>query len=182
MVKELSLPYYFPIAGRRVVEFMPSPRVLVLWETQTALSRIWTLVIVSISYVNNYHSLSTSYCLISCEVAHFLFFLKDCEWHLVLILNFMILKTVITDDDSWSIWLWSCGLRHNCDQRSLKFGARPKLLPMVFFHKELVIDHKYIPVSESWPGLQTFSFHHCPRTILENYVSRLISWFFFKLT
>ena len=39
-VKERSLPYYLPIAGGRIVEFIPFPRGLVLWEMQVASSRI----------------------------------------------------------------------------------------------------------------------------------------------
>ena len=52
-VKDPSLHYYLSIAGRRIIRFIPSPRVLALCEMQTASSRIWTLVTVSISYDNN---------------------------------------------------------------------------------------------------------------------------------
>ena len=38
--KEPSLLYYLPITGGRMVGFIPFPRVLVLCEMQTALSRI----------------------------------------------------------------------------------------------------------------------------------------------
>ena len=51
--EELSLPYYLPIAGRRIIGFIPFPRVLVLCETQLASSRIWTRIAVSISYDDN---------------------------------------------------------------------------------------------------------------------------------
>ena len=47
--EELSLSYYLPIAGRRIIRFIPFPRVLVLCEMQSASSRIWTRVTVSIS-------------------------------------------------------------------------------------------------------------------------------------
>ena len=50
MVKEPSLLYYLPIAGRRIVGFIPFPRILALCEIQIASSRIWARVTVSISY------------------------------------------------------------------------------------------------------------------------------------
>ena len=50
-----SLPYYLPVAGERIVGFIPFTRVLALCETQTDSSRIWTRVAVSISFeVNHY--------------------------------------------------------------------------------------------------------------------------------
>ena len=48
--EEPSLPYYLPIAGERIIGFIPFPRVLVLCEMQSVSSRIWTRVTVSISY------------------------------------------------------------------------------------------------------------------------------------
>ena len=56
-VKELSLPYYLPIAGGRITRFTPFPRVLVLCELQTA--RIWTKLTVSISYSSNNYTMGT---------------------------------------------------------------------------------------------------------------------------
>ena len=38
--EEPSLPYYLPIAGGRIIGFIPFPRVLVLCEMQSASSRI----------------------------------------------------------------------------------------------------------------------------------------------
>ena len=52
--EELSLPYYLPIAGGRIIGFIPFPRVLVLCEMQSVSTRIWTRVAVSISY-DDYH-------------------------------------------------------------------------------------------------------------------------------
>ena len=46
--EEPSLPYYLPIAGGRIIGFIPFPRVLVLCEKQSISSRIWTRVTVSI--------------------------------------------------------------------------------------------------------------------------------------
>ena len=43
-------PTILPIAGGRIIEFIPFPRVLVLCEMQSVSSRIWTRIAVSISY------------------------------------------------------------------------------------------------------------------------------------
>ena len=51
--EEPSLPYYLPIAGGRIIGFIPFPRVLVLCEMQPVSSRIWTRVAASISYDDN---------------------------------------------------------------------------------------------------------------------------------
>ena len=40
MAEEPSLPYYLPIAGGRIIVFIPFPRVLVLYEMQSVSSRI----------------------------------------------------------------------------------------------------------------------------------------------
>ena len=69
-VKEPSLPNYLPIAGRRIVGFIS---LLVLYQMQTALSRIWT---VSSSYDNDNNHISEQFCPglnTACQV-HFL-------WH-----------------------------------------------------------------------------------------------------
>ena len=54
--KEPSLSYYLPIAGRRMIGFIPFPRVLVLCEMQSVWSRIWTRVAVIISYDDNHYT------------------------------------------------------------------------------------------------------------------------------
>ena len=41
--KEPSLPYYLPIAGGRIIGFIPFPRVLVQCEMQSVSSRIWSI-------------------------------------------------------------------------------------------------------------------------------------------
>ena len=51
--EETSLPYYLPIAGVRIIGFIPFPRVLVLCEMLSVSSRIWTRVAESISYDDN---------------------------------------------------------------------------------------------------------------------------------
>ena len=51
--EEPSLSYYLPIAGGRIIGFIPFPRVLVLCEMQSVSSRIWTRVAVFISYDDN---------------------------------------------------------------------------------------------------------------------------------
>ena len=60
MTEEPSLSYYLPIAGGRIIGFIPFPRVLVLCEMQSFLSRIWTRVALSISYDNNHYTTGTS--------------------------------------------------------------------------------------------------------------------------
>ena len=56
--EELSLPYYLPIAGGRIIGFMLFPRVLVLCEMQSVSSRIWTRVVSIIIYIYIYCSFS----------------------------------------------------------------------------------------------------------------------------
>ena len=58
--EEPSLPYYLPIARGRIIGSIPFPRVLVLCETQSVSSRIWTRVAVSISYDDNHYTTGTS--------------------------------------------------------------------------------------------------------------------------
>ena len=58
--EETSLLYYLPIAGGRIIGFIPFPRVLVLCEMQSVSSRIWTRVAVSISYDDNHYTTGTS--------------------------------------------------------------------------------------------------------------------------
>ena len=54
--EEISLTYYLPLAGGRIIGFIPFPRVLVLCEMQSVASRIWTRVTVSISYDDNHYT------------------------------------------------------------------------------------------------------------------------------
>ena len=49
-----------PIAGGRIIGFIPFPRVLVLCEIQLVLSRIWTRITVSISHDDNHYTTGTS--------------------------------------------------------------------------------------------------------------------------
>ena len=60
-VEESSLPYYLPIAGGRIIGFIPFSRVLVLCEMQSVSSRIWTRVAVSISDDDNHYTTGTTY-------------------------------------------------------------------------------------------------------------------------
>ena len=59
--EEPSLPYYLPIAGGRIIGFIPFPSVLVLCEMQSVLAKILTCVAVFISYDDNYYTTGTSY-------------------------------------------------------------------------------------------------------------------------
>ena len=58
--EEPSLPYYLPIAGGRIIGFIPFPRVLVLCEMQSISSWIWTHGTVSIPYDDNHYTTGTS--------------------------------------------------------------------------------------------------------------------------
>ena len=58
--EEPSLSYYLPIAGGRIIGFIPFPRVLVLCEMQSVSSRIWTRVAVLISSDDNHYTTGTS--------------------------------------------------------------------------------------------------------------------------
>ena len=60
--KELSLRYYLPLVGGRLIGFIPSPKVFVQCELKSASSRFWTRGSVSISKDNNYYATSTSVC------------------------------------------------------------------------------------------------------------------------
>ena len=57
--EEPRLSYYLPIAGGRIIGFIPFPRVLVLCEMQSVRSRIWTRVAVSISCDDNHYTTGT---------------------------------------------------------------------------------------------------------------------------
>ena len=57
--EETSLSYYLPIAGGRIIGFIPFPRVLVLCEMQSVSSRIWTRIAMSISYEDNHYTTGT---------------------------------------------------------------------------------------------------------------------------
>ena len=58
--EEPSLPYYLSIAGGKIIGFIPFPRLLVLCEMQSASSRIWTRVAMSISNDDNHYTTGTS--------------------------------------------------------------------------------------------------------------------------
>ena len=60
MAEEPCLSYYLPIAGERIIGFIPFPRVLVLCEMQSVSSKIWTRVAVSISYEESHYTMGTS--------------------------------------------------------------------------------------------------------------------------
>ena len=54
----LSLSYFLPIAGGRIIGFIPFLRVLVLGKMQSVSSRIWTRVAESISRENNHYTIT----------------------------------------------------------------------------------------------------------------------------
>ena len=79
--EEPSLRYYLPIAGGRIIGFIPFPRVLVLCEMQSVSSKIWTCVTVSISYNNNHYTTGTStYGLVYNKFSIFLSHLRKMLW------------------------------------------------------------------------------------------------------
>ena len=53
------MPYYLPIAGGRIIGFIPFPMLLVLCEMQSVWSRIWTRVTMSISTDDNHYTTGT---------------------------------------------------------------------------------------------------------------------------
>ena len=61
--EEPSRSYYLPIAGGRIIGFIPFPKVLVLCEMQSVSSGIWTRVAVFISYDDNNYTTGTSRCI-----------------------------------------------------------------------------------------------------------------------
>ena len=58
--KEPSLLNYLPIAGGRIIGFIPFPRVLTLCEMQATSFRIWTRVTESLSYNGNHYTMGPS--------------------------------------------------------------------------------------------------------------------------
>ena len=58
-VKKISLAYYLPITREGIVGSIPFQRVLMLYETETALSRIWTWVVMPFFNDNNPYTKST---------------------------------------------------------------------------------------------------------------------------
>ena len=59
-LKSLVFATNLPIAGERIVGFKPFARILALCEMQTALSKIWTLVAMSISSDHDHYAENTS--------------------------------------------------------------------------------------------------------------------------
>ena len=55
-LKNLVCPTILPIAGGRIIGFIPFPGVFVQCEMQSVLSRIWTRVAVSSSYDDNHYT------------------------------------------------------------------------------------------------------------------------------
>ena len=60
-VKEPIMPNYLLIIGGRIIGFIHFPRVLVLCEMQSSLSRIWICVAVLILYDDNHYTMIASY-------------------------------------------------------------------------------------------------------------------------
>ena len=60
-LKQISLSSYLPIGRRRIIESIHFPRVLVLCEMQTALSRVRTRVALSIYYDTTHYTITKIY-------------------------------------------------------------------------------------------------------------------------
>ena len=81
-----SLSYDLPIAGGRIIGFIPFPRVLEVWEMQSASSRIWTRVAVSISDDDNYYTTGTSI------LIHFIFAYENTSHKQTKSINFLYIN------------------------------------------------------------------------------------------
>ena len=110
-----SQSYYLPIAGGRIIGFIPFPRVLVLCEMQSASSRIWTRVAVSISYDDNHYTTGTSIgtrhylMMITIEVLIILWN-RIVFWVFKRVLLLLYFLIVCNDQNSVSLWKipWKC--------------------------------------------------------------------------
>ena len=63
----LSLPGYSPVAGGRIVGFLPLPMVLAPCEMQRTSSRVWTRIAVSISCDDNRYTRGDSMSKLECK-------------------------------------------------------------------------------------------------------------------
>ena len=89
--EEPSLPYYLPIAGGRIIGFIPFPRV-VLCEMQSVSSRIWTRVAETISCDNNHYTTGTPkqfqdnrlwmMAMVLLHINHCSFFMTNLSWNI----------------------------------------------------------------------------------------------------
>ena len=77
-VKEPRLPYSLSVSGRRVVGFIPCPKVWALCEMQTASSNMWTRVAVSISNSDNHYTMCSTVALrLECMMDSFCLFILE---------------------------------------------------------------------------------------------------------
>ena len=58
--KRIQSAYYLSIAGERIIGFIPFPKVLVVCDMQSALSRNWTRLAMSVSHGDNHNTTGTS--------------------------------------------------------------------------------------------------------------------------
>ena len=85
--KKPSLPYYLLIAGGKTIRFIPFPKVLMLCEMQSAVSRIWTPIAISITYDDKHYTTGTAIISPNVAVAQ----LSDICWNFYLfIYSFML--------------------------------------------------------------------------------------------
>ena len=101
---EISLPYYLYIAARRIVGWIPFPRVLGQCEMQTDFSRIWTGFTVSISFEGNHHTMITHKSLLTSKVEPFGDQVEKLFTHII---YFEAMK--IFSEKVICPWIWFCG-------------------------------------------------------------------------
>ena len=106
-LKNPVCPNILPITGERIVRFIPFMRVLVRYEMQTALSRIWIRVTVFIFNDDNYSSMGSSE---RYKVTPSLALLPGLLWSRVVVLispicrsNISVWKLLVLDSSTWYI-------------------------------------------------------------------------------
>ena len=96
-LKNLVCPTILPIAGERIIGFIPFPRVLVLCEMQSVSSRIWTCVAVSISYDDNHYTMGTLIFM------HHSFFSSRSRFKYLSIFCSLLFSLYVVD---WIVWVF----------------------------------------------------------------------------
>ena len=128
--EEPSLPYHLPIAGGRIIGFIPFPRVLVLCEMQSVSSRIWTRVTMSISYDDNHYTTGTSIIIIKyCRLHRFPWLSLSIHPYRPLLLVGRLLSSLCTELMNMSCVVSQHWCVHTCESiGGPHFWVRPFLL------------------------------------------------------
>ena len=121
MAEEPSLSFYLPIAGGRIIGFIPFPGVLVLCEMQSVSSRIWTRIAVFISYGDNDYTTGTN-SLVTVLSAPITIGIMFCSFFFVFFLFFLIRSKYLSLFLlSFSFTLWSAAMAKSIIQHVLIF-------------------------------------------------------------